>query len=134
MTVNRFFAVLAVVVVAAGLVLAFVVIGPPSHTRSVALDKRRVADLYAIGETVRERFKQRALPAALPASVLLRDPETHAPYGYRRIDAHRYELCATFATASEADAAQSTFRHAAGRSCYRLDVRNDVDQATPVEG
>jgi hypothetical protein len=50
------------------------------------------------------------------------DPETGAPYEYRRVDGNRYELCATFT----GDGGEGFWRHSAGRHCYSFDLLKPV--------
>jgi hypothetical protein len=121
-TVERLAGIVAFALVAAGLLIGFVSIGPPQHMRLVALDRRRVDDLQSIERELRgaeERRHGEAPP--LPArgrDSWPRDPLTGAPYEYRRDGATRYRLCATFALASTAE--DPHWNHPAGRACYRL--------------
>ena len=116
-------AVFAVVVVA--ITIGFTTIGPPQHMRLVELDQRRVYDLRDIESRLHLESNQRpsdpesALPQR-PVDNWPRDPLTGKPYEYHRESAARYQVCATFALASEADADDSPWRHGAGRTCYRL--------------
>jgi hypothetical protein len=134
MRLDRIFVFLAVALVLSGLVLAFRVIGTPSHARFVAIDERRVRDLQWIAGGLHERYGAGAtLPARLPEAVQKSDPATRVPYEFTRLSASEYRLCATFASRSDPeensgyDAAppyRLNWRHGAGRTCYKLDVKN----------
>jgi hypothetical protein len=139
MNAERIFGFAAVALVAAGLVLAFLLIGTPGHARLVALDARRVDDLQNIAVELNNRFGygDTALPVHLPREVVRKDPRTKQPYEYRRLSARDYELCAVFALGSPRDDTAAgddvtpfgrVWRHGAGRTCYKLNDRTrDVD-------
>jgi hypothetical protein len=122
---NRLFVTGAFVLVIAATLVAFLTIGPPSRARAVALDERRVKDLRSIAARLHADYGNTGgiLPPVLSGA---RDPITQQPYSYRRLSARRYELCATFATASEsaeeATPNTSSWRHHAGRTCYERDI------------
>ena len=128
MTAERVFGAAALMLVAAGVILAFTFMGSPSHARAVAIDRRRIDDLARIAGIVDERAREAgALPKALPAGIDATDPQTGKRYEYRRIDAERYELCATFLLAGSADEARYTYyarsrrwQHRAGHACFTL--------------
>jgi hypothetical protein len=101
MKVDRIFTIAACGVALAGVVLAFVVIGSPSHARLVALDTQRVDDLRSMATKMHERYATTSLPPRLPNDLGMRDPATNRPYVFRRVDRSNYELCATFSVASE---------------------------------
>lgn len=128
MKIDRLFGVAACVVVALGLVLAFLLIGPPSHARLIALDQRRVSDLYNIASTLRNRFAEaNGLPKTLPIDLKERDPVTGLRYEFHRIDAKHYALCAGFALPAESESAEDSWPplnwpHGAGRTCYDFNV------------
>jgi hypothetical protein len=143
---GRLYAVIACLLVAAGLVAAFVTIGSPGHARMLRMDRLRVADLKNIAKALHQGYEQnrdvpKALPRNLPASYydssedaqwvqrrdFTHDPQTHEPYSFDRIDAKKYRLCAVFALASESetDAGKPVltfWSHGAGRTCYVLDA------------
>ncbi len=130
MKLERLFGVAACVIVALGLVLAFLVIGPPGHARLVALDQQRITDLDNIATEMHDRFggTTGGLPNRLPHSLEANDPATRRPYEFRKIDAKNYMLCARFSLAAESEAIeqQSPFPrnwpHGAGRTCYTFNV------------
>jgi hypothetical protein len=109
--------------------------GTPGAARSEALDERRTRELQEISNAVNAHaFRFKELPATLEVMRAsdpgtrapdLRDPISGEPYGYRVIDATRYELCATFERAvkeSPAARAYGDWRHPAGPHCYTLVV------------
>lgn len=129
MKLERVFVVAACVVVALGLVLAFLVIGPPSHARLVALDQQRVRDLDNIVSRMHDRFGEGVgrLPQRLPTNLQARDPVTRRSYEYERLNAKNYTLCAWFALPAEGDGnegavGRENWPHGAGRTCYELNV------------
>lgn len=130
MKLDRIFTVAAIAVVIGGVAAAFSMIGPPAHARSLALDRVRLEDLRAMMVRIDSRHHGRstALPERLPSDLTREDPITHRQYAYRRISAHAYELCATFALATErrsatdADAQRSRWSHGSGETCYVLDA------------
>lgn len=129
---ERIAGVAAFAVVVAGLAAGFAAIGPPAHVRQMELDRRRVSDLQSIAQRIRENATGRRGPTA-PATSQRRDgwphdPETGRPYDYHRESVTRYRLCATFALAADSDVA-ATWRHGAGRTCYRLDAASASDQS-----
>jgi hypothetical protein len=120
-------AALAAVVLAVA--LGFQRLGPRENRRAWNADARRVEDLRAISRQI--GFRQ-APPSSLaelaPSPVAsLRDPVTNAPYECRPKSGTTYELCATFAKDSAADAEGAGQRadfwsHPKGRYCYQLDA------------
>jgi hypothetical protein len=126
---DRIFGVAACIVVAVGLVLAFLVIGPPGHARLIALDRQRVRDLETIASGMHGRFGETTerLPKLLPSALAERDPVTGRVYEFQKINSKRYALCARFALAAESeDIADSppprNWPHGAGRTCYEFNV------------
>jgi hypothetical protein len=123
-----FFTILIVILVVAA---AFMVLGPPNRERAEALDRQRVADVRRAAEDLADRYTatKQSLPDRL--SDPKRDPVTGRPYGYRRVDATHYELCATFDRRSPKSEDPvlddgAFWRHSAGRACYEFDVRRAV--------
>lgn len=125
MTFQRIAAVAACTIVAIGVVLAFGVIGTPSHQRLLALDQRRTTDLYDIAQTIGNPAPIRLADIHMDNGIDIRDPVTHKPYEYHRKNARRYELCATFALPSDPDANRyygRNWKHPAGHSCRWFNV------------
>lgn len=136
MTKERIFSIATVVVVAAGLVLAFMYIGSPGYERQVALDRKRLQDLIETSTSLHERYGVNPdLPKRLPPNIERSDPLTQRPYEYHRLTPKTYMLCAVFALPMQRDNENDvlgpvdsrSWHHNAGHSCYRLDVR----QASP---
>ena len=87
----------------------FAATGTPSSVRDARLDRQRYEDLTRIGNALRCRTVTElpttlsigAVVAYCPDSAVapstLNDPLTNEPYGYTRIDAGRFRLCASFA-------------------------------------
>jgi hypothetical protein len=141
--VQRALSFLAIAVVAAGIVIAFLTIGSPQRARVAALDRVRIEDLYQIAWALNNRLgADGKLPQTLPDDLtayryglpdrhtdVFKDPVTAVPYRYRRLDGDRYRLCATFADAAGTrphDRPGRTWKHAAGPTCFTFDVRNAV--------
>lgn len=129
MKLDRILGIAACVVVVVGLVLAFLVIGPPGHARLIAFDSQRVRNLETIASGMHGRFGETTdgLPKLLPSDIAERDPVTGRGYEFQRIDSKHYVLCARFALAAESeDTADSSpplnWPHGAGRTCYEFNV------------
>jgi hypothetical protein len=123
------FGVAASLFVVAGVGAGILIVGGPGHARGQRLDDLRLDSLRMISSEV-DRFEQKhhALPQTLEGldagdagGESWRDPETKAPYEYRRTGAASYEMCARFAVASDQDEDRQ-WRHGIGRSCFELSV------------
>jgi hypothetical protein len=151
MNVRRILPFVAVAVVVAGLIWAFVTIGTPGHARLAALDRIRISNLYEIALAMHDRLSTSdGLPPALPTDLkpsdfgtvgargnFASDPESGAPYEYRRIDRNRYQLCATFALSYRpARSADRGWKHSSGHTCFKFDVRKSAidPEANAFEG
>jgi hypothetical protein len=128
---DRVYAASALAVAALALALGFLGVGTPAHARDVALDQRRVDSLSAIAAAVHADYvnhHRSEAPATLDGLGLppgnLHDPETKAPYEYRRLGGSAYELCATFVQTEPAG--YPNYAHGIGRTCFR---RNAADYA-----
>ena len=116
--------------VAAAVVRGLFMIGPIEEQRKRKFDERRLSDLQRIASSVEFYYRTHdELPdnldvlATLPeGSVPRMDPESGKPYTYRRISADSYELCATFALASD-ESMPLRWAHKAGPACFRHRVR-----------
>lgn len=132
--------------VVVGIVLGFFVGGSPETQRSRTIDQTRSNHLSSLSTCV-EQYAQNlgALPVSLDVlrqssqfgycASYMKDPETGEIYEYRVVTPSRvlgsatvgeFELCATFALASDQTGVQMTdpygsatlwYEHAAGRSC-----------------
>jgi hypothetical protein len=127
-----------IAVVLAVLAGGLVVSGSPRRERVRALDEQRVEHLQRIWSQLEvERKDGNALPASLDelaarpdrAWLVVRDPATGEPYGYRVVDSVTVELCAVFdgadslAGPAEVRRVSPFWRHDAGRWCYTLPLR-----------
>ena len=127
----------ACALVAAGLVLAFLAIGTPAHNREIELDNKRTVALDEMAISIRARYHDRGrLPETLSAdyesnayvSNRFDDPESGRRYEYRRIDEHRFRLCAKFSAPSDPDVEvhprvyQSDWPHPAGVFCKEYSI------------
>lgn len=147
--------------VAALLVSGLFLAGTPAEQRRVRFDSQRVSDLQSIqGEVVQHWINKASLPSSTEALrdsisgfVVPTDPETGVAYGYRVLSEYSFELCATFATISDArdrtnepygksvstayDASgrplvsdlEGSWTHTAGRSCFERTI--DPDRYRP---
>jgi hypothetical protein len=128
-------AALAAVVVV--IVAAFFISGSPFAARTEKIDERRVSDLQQIQNQIVYGYWQPK--SVLPNSLgdlksdisgfeAPTDPETGAPYEYRRTSSTTFELCATFSAPSPKDADRYSYypgplgnenwMHGAGRTCF----------------
>lgn len=120
MTLNRIFTAAVFILVLGGVIAGFIVIGPPSAARAIALDRRRVDDLTLIAARVKEQ------DGPLPWMLTRRpddprDPASSEPYAYVKESETRYRLCATFATAANKnDSVTPEWNHPAGPACFRI--------------
>jgi hypothetical protein len=137
-TVRRILPYVAIAVVVGGLIWAFVTIGTPGHARLAALDRIRLSNLYEIALAMHDRFStSNGLPASLPSDHFASDPQSAAPYEYRRIDRNAYRLCATFALSYHpARPADRGWKHPSGHACFEFDGRKSpIDpEANAFEG
>jgi hypothetical protein len=132
----------ATVAVTVTVVAAMVVLGPPSRHRKQRLDDVRVQNLQTLEQLINNFVIQRKqLPDSLAELARdtgfrssLQDPESGATYGYERLTAQTYRLCATFdlppaagysavITVSFPDRryvppAEEAWGHGAGRQCF----------------
>ncbi|MEO5961885.1 MAG: hypothetical protein ABIO75_02265 [Thermomonas sp.] len=129
---GRWLAITASVVVGATLLVAIMLIGSPSAQREANLDGRRIDDLNHIDQLLDEHLSiHGALPPNLvtlakqPGRTLsIVDPVDGKPYEYQVTGAHRYRLCAVFATdTSEITATTRSWpadawTHGEGRQCF----------------
>ena len=131
-------------VVAAAIVIGFLVLGSPQDARKHQLDRKRIEDLRSLSSALIERrrgFAADSLPPTLdafpPAGAqpygkgASRDPVTGTPYGYRVLGQGRFELCATFDTVvREGDLEQweRGWAHPAGPYCFQFDAATGMPQ------
>lgn len=124
----------ALLVITTAVVAGLFVLGSPSEERGRRLDHRRVRDLQAIkAATDLYWTRNTRVPASLEeltaepgVSISTQDPERSLEYGYRPLDSLRYEVCASFASASEetaTDPERNLWAHGAGQQCFQLEAR-----------
>lgn len=130
--IERIAGAAVIIVVVAGVVLAFLSIGPPAQSRQLSLDRARVTDLSMIRGAIiyYGRSEKKGPPAALrdltgplPQGIDMNDPQTGRPYEYRVLSAKRYMLCATFASQQQPEndySGPSRWFHGAGHTCYTI--------------
>lgn len=126
---DRLMAALSAAAVILVLIFGFLQLGRPSRQRDMRADEERVSDLYQLGSQIAMYRISNAsgLPTTLdqlPNNVYA-DPITHAPYEYHPKEGSQYELCATFARASERHdprSRQDRWAHPAGHYCFQLDA------------
>jgi len=129
-------AALAVAAVLTAIGLGLQAIGTPANSRLRRFDERRVEDLRAATEDITTYWtNHHSLPTALDslgpsiaAATPLRDPADGTAYEYRVLGDSTYELCASFARASEASgrgALSDAWQHGPGHQCFRRHVSAD---------
>jgi len=124
-TNNQAFGILGVASATAAVCLGLSVTGTPRVQRRIEADNRRIQDLRTIANSI-------SSSATLPESLEkfgMTDPETKRPYEYLPKTGDRYELCATFAEASESGAPPYGSRfwaHPAGRACFAFERTRPV--------
>jgi hypothetical protein len=122
-------AILSAFVVSLMVILGFLRIGGPGTQRMQRADEKRVQDLYQLTEHVQNRWRLggNVLPHDLTelSGVAISDPVTRAVYEYHPKEGSKYELCATFSTASRHDNAMANrdaWAHPAGHHCFSMDA------------
>jgi len=132
---GRIFAGVAIAAVVLAIGAGLAVLGPPSEVRARRLDEQRVNDLRGWSMAIDAFWTaNKQLPGSLDevkrqqawSYLAARDAESGAPYEYRATGASTYELCATFARASEPDGGSrrdALWDHPEGRVCFPLEAR-----------
>jgi|SRR5579872_3537492 len=126
---DRWMAAVGALVVAGMLASGFTFIGSPRTQRTLRADQRRTGDLYAIAVRVNSNWSANGnkLPEHLDElqNLAVSDPITRSTYEYRVMGNSRYELCATFALASQDS--RGVWSHPSGRHCFALDATRVPD-------
>lgn len=140
---------LSCVLILAGIVSTFFIIGSPKEARLKEYDQRRISDLQSIQYLVANYWQRKeVLPPALAdltdqisGSYASVDPLTKAAYEYRIIDAKnlKFELCANFSLAGSTQKMietpmalpgksidSQTWDHGAGRVCFERTIDKDL--------
>lgn len=135
---HRTWGIVATIVVSLAVGYGFWVVGSPDSRRTERLDARRLEHLKTIAYELRDlvydpgdKVMKRALfedlaslkAAARRRKLTLEDPETGAAYGYRVLDAHRFELSAVFDGPRDEDW-DVFWNHPGGAHAWTLDVRD----------
>lgn len=140
------FGTAATVIVLVAIAWGFFFAGSPMQQRLLRFDERRLSDLQTIrSELIMITNGGRwpdvdatALQSPIPATLedvrnqainqrpVITDPETQEPYGYRTVDAHTVELCATFTFPREEDF-DPLWNHGEGRQCFPFDLLHPED-------
>lgn len=105
-----------VVIVLAGTIAAFAVVGSPGHQRDVRLDQQRTSDLSSIQYRILDYWQTKGrvpnqlsdLKDGISYINLPIDPVTKGAYEYSTSDKNSFELCANFATAFEDNAGRGS--------------------------
>lgn len=144
-------------VILAAVVTGFVYAGSPAEERVRRIDMQRVSDLQMLqSEVVSYWQAKEALPGDLAALMddirgyaIPEDPETGTAYEYRVTAPLVFELCATFARASEGwsaavmpeapsmvrrpyyDGMSENWNHDAGRHCFARTIDPDIYRPLP---
>lgn len=123
------FATAVGVVVLVAVVAGLAVIGSPWQARQRRLDDERLGALQSLSTQMDAyRNTHGAIPNTIkalaedqngPSPSALRDPESGAPYEYRKTGPAAYQLCARFATTTDEDVPLH-WRHGPGRTCFSL--------------
>ncbi len=130
---GRVVAFVASIVVAVAVIAGVTLMGSPTTERARRLDDARVDDLAALRSAIAHHYRVLGvLPDSLPvlpgggdSSPRSVDPVSGEPYGYERIDARTFRLCATFDLASSGGDGRyrdDVWSHGAGRQCFRLGI------------
>lgn len=98
------FAWIVIFVVAASIIVGFLIVGSPAKQRSIRFDERRITDLQTLqGEIVNYWILKGKLPQSvdnlrdsISGFVPPNDPETGAVYQYHVKNPLSFELCAVF--------------------------------------
>jgi len=146
----KVFAIILAVFALGSIIIGFFIIGTPSDQRKRRFDEQRVQELQMIqGQVVNYWTLKKNLPADLSllqdnisGFVAPMDPETKVAYEYKIIDPLKFELCATFALASDDkenqnrinyyppyDSFQQNWSHEDGRTCYSRTIDPELYKA-----
>jgi type II secretory pathway pseudopilin PulG len=129
-------------VIAVTIIAAIAIVGSPFEARKVAMDDVRLSDLEGIRQQAEDFYQKnhrlppdlKALNANSPNSLWqgrYQDPTTGSAYGYKPLDARRFELSAVFDAdtmnrSSESwygdEVQQKLWRHRPGRATASFQV------------
>jgi len=135
------YAVIAVFIVLASIVVGFSIIGSPTATRQRRFDDRRLNDVQNIKQQVITYWQQKAslpktladISTSLSYDVVPSDPETNAPYEYIIKAPTSFSICAHFDRSNFKEATQNNLgynqglvKHFAGRNCFDTTIDPQV--------
>jgi len=138
----RSFAFGAIILVLAGIVTSFIVVGSPVSQRKLRFDQQRVNDLAGLQSQITYYWQQKGeLPKTLNdlkdpimGNVVPIDPETDAQYKYQGTGPYSFKLCGTFNLPSEdgnrvnvpemyyGDPQGQNWKHTAGENCFERTI------------
>jgi hypothetical protein len=126
-------AILSAFVAALMIILGFVQIGGPRTQRMLRADEKRLQDLYQLSQQIQNRWRTggNVLPHDLSelSGAAISDPVTRAVYDYHTREGSKFELCATFTTASRHNKAlpnSDAWSHPGGHHCFSLDAAQSI--------
>ena len=118
------------VVVLAGIIGGFFIVGTPSEQRERRFDEQRVGDLQVLqGQIINFWIQKEKIPQnlaeledSISGFVVPMDPESKLPYEYTILNPLSFELCAIFKTSGQDvgsfDLFQQNWAHKTGRTCF----------------
>lgn len=129
-------------VILISIIWGFSVLGSPRTQQLARYDEQKVNNLMEISNQVSSYWQmKKALPVVLSDLTIENtyyavpiDPQSNQPYGYQKIDAKSYKVCATFNTATnvQTDTRQTypvgVWVHPAGEYCFTQTV---IDSGNP---
>jgi hypothetical protein len=139
MSKRQLLAAIVTTVVAVAVVAGFFNVGSPGNERQRRFDDQRSQNLETLRFSGVDEYVRRtgSLPTTLdeiqktvaispPESFV--DPETGAPFEYRKTGETTFSLCATFALPSE-QTPENRYRdavwtHPAGRACFDFEIQS----------
>lgn len=108
---------------------SFAVIGSPAKARGMNFDTQRISDLNSIEWQVISKWQEKGMVPGTLKDIegdaqsmsyfnLPLDPETGAPYSYKKLDTLSFELCATFTYPTSERLPDPRWSHKAGTQCF----------------
>ncbi len=108
---------------------SFAVIGSPAKARALNFDAQRITDLNSIEWQVISKWQEKGVLATTLKDIegdaqsmsyfsLPLDPETKAPYSYKKINNLSFELCATFTYPTPERLPDPRWNHKEGAQCF----------------
>lgn len=127
-------ALVVVIFALAAIINGFFISGSPQNARILRFDEERVQNLSSLRWAIDDYYRShKKLPDNLSAEQFedFKDPETRGAYGYKKVKADAYQLCAAFALSSKegkkADSwdryyqgSDDWYYHKRGEECYEV--------------